>query len=390
MRTTSRAASFAAVWGLAVLLATTPLFNGSAPAAAASSSSVQQNEASISVTLNGNEFTPGSAPFMERGSVYLPLRDIGELLGTIVYWDASSKTVSMTYPERVIKVKPGAAEAEVNGKKIKLTAPVKIVNGRVYVPLRFFSEAIGAGVDWNSSKRRVAITHATEYVKGGGVNLTVWLNRKTGDIYTAYPFEAVPVASGKLNVDLQEFVNIDAQYLNGGGIMVYVTDNYGEPHVHTAVYTAFIKNKQIVKQTNAKYFQRYKKSVYTFKGKPALHDGKTLTLLDENGMVTKEYNLQELGGKDEVYSVLTISDKYLLIRPNTTGLLTLINLKDNSATLLYKELLTPEEQEYSERNDVPYYGDELNFDGESPVGTLNFSYYSPFSSKERQLKYVMK
>ncbi|MEC0371435.1 copper amine oxidase N-terminal domain-containing protein [Paenibacillus chibensis] len=390
MRTTSRAASFAAVWGLAVLLATTPLFNGTAPAAAASSASVQQNKASISVTLNGNEFTPDSAPFMERGSVYLPLRDIGELLGTIVYWDASSKTVSMTYPERVIKVKPGAVEAEVNGKQIKLTAPVKIVNGRVYVPLRFFSEAIGAGVDWNGSKRTVAITHSAEYVKGGGVNLTIWLNRKTGDIYTAYPFEAVPVASGKLNVDLQEFVNIEAQYLNGGGIMVYVTDNYGEPHIHTAVYTAFIKNKQIVKQTKAKYFQRFERNVYTYNGKPALHDGKTLTLLDENGKVTKEYNLQELGGKDEVYSVLAISDNYLLIRPNTTGLLTLINLKDNSATLLYKELLTPEEQEYSERNDVPYYGDELNFAGESPVGTLNFSYHSPFSGKDRQLKYVMK
>lgn len=391
-RFTSRAAAFTAVWGLALMLTAAPLLSGASSVSAAPSASASENTKSqIKVTLNGNEFEPNSAPFMEKGSVYLPLRDIGELLGTVVYWDSASKTVTMTYPARKVMVKSGSAQADINGQKVKLTAPVKVINGRTYVPLRFFSEAIGAGVEWKGSKKTAAITQSTAYIKGEGVNLSVWLNRKTGEVYTAHPFESIPTASGKLNVDIQEYVSIEAQYLEGGGIMLYVTDNYGEPHVHNTVYTAFInKNKQIVKQTQAHYFQRFEKSVVTFNGKPALNDGKTLTLLTENGDVTQEYDLQKLGGKNEVYSVQAISDSYLLIRPNQTGLLTLINLKDNSATLLYKELLTPEEQEYSEMNDVPYYGDELKFVGESPEGTLNFSYRSPFTGKERQLKYVMK
>ena len=153
-RFTSRAAAFTAVWGLALMLTAAPLLSGASSVSAAPSASASENNKSqIKVTLNGSEFEPNSAPFMEKGSVYLPLRDIGELLGTVVYWDSASKTVTMTYPARKVMVKSGSAQADINGQKVKLTAPVKVINGRTYVPLRFFSEAIGAGVEWKASKK---------------------------------------------------------------------------------------------------------------------------------------------------------------------------------------------------------------------------------------------
>lgn len=374
----------------AVLSAGSVLMNANPAASAASSSVLRQNSGPIQVTLNGGSYIFENAPLMDKGTVYVPLRDLGEMLGIQVFWDITTKDISITYPGTLIHMPFGGKEAIINGKKVTLGTPARIIDGRAYLPLRFVSESLGINVQWNAAKRTVAVTHSSAYTKGLGVNTALWLNRKTGEVLVAHPFNTKPVSIGKLDLDLKEHVTIDAQLLTGGGMMLTVIDNYGEPHIHNDVYTAYVKNNKIVKQAKAYYFKRFERSIVSYDNHPLLLDGKTLTVLDNEGTVVKTYDLPALGGKDEEYSVAAASERFLIIRPNDTGLLTLINLKDNSRTLLYKELLTPEEQEYSEKNDIPYYGDELRFYEASENGILTFSYDSPFTGKNRILHYTMK
>lgn len=356
------------------------LINPLSPAHAATSASVSEG---IKVALNGNEFKPKSAPFFENGAVYLPVRDMGELLGTLVSWNSSSKTVTMNYPELTVKVSYGSTSATVNGKTIALSAPLRMVEGRIYVPLRFLSESTGADVKWEASRKTVNITRSDNFVKEYPTGM-IWLNRQTGDIYKARDDQSPAVRIGKLDAALKGSISFYGS-LSGGNSVLTIVDNYGEPGVHYDAYSLLVLNNKIVNQRKASYFQRYEQNasyyqIYNPDGwlqYLTLTDGKTVTVFDEQGKEVKEYDLPALAGKDDVYTVHAIGEDYLVVRPNGTGLLTLIDFKDNSIVTLADKLLTGKDLEYARTNDVPYRGDELRFGADMGHGTLDFFYNSP-------------
>ncbi len=48
-----------------------------------------------------------------------------------------------------------------------------------------------------------------------------------------------------------------------------------------------------------------------------------------------------------------------MARPNSGGILTLVDLESHEKVQLYKELLDKDERDYVETNDIPYWGDFL-------------------------------
>lgn len=81
-------------------------------------------------------------------------------------WDAAAKTVWVYSKGKTNAVKLIADKtvAWVNGKEVELAAPVKIIDGHTYVPLRFVSEALDGEVEWINSKR-TAIIRTPERVR---------------------------------------------------------------------------------------------------------------------------------------------------------------------------------------------------------------------------------
>lgn len=364
--------------------------------AAASSKSSVSASGGITVTLNEGEYQPQSEPYVKNGTVYLPLRDMGELLGTVVFWSSASKTVTMTYPELTVKLNYGSNKATVNGKEVALTAPISTVKGRIFVPLRFLSEVTGANVKWNDKTRTVSVTHTDNYARGGGVNVNAWLKRGTGDLYIAHPYEQQPVRVGKVDGEFNEYISINSHITSSGNMLLTIVDNYGEPHVHYNAYGILVRNHNIVDQKQAKYFQRYEENAIAYfyqdqekqqyVERSLLTDGRTLTVYDDQGTAIKKYDLPTLTGKDEIHAVLGANEDYLVVRPNKTGFITVINLKDSSAVEMYSKLLTGEDLNYATDNDTPYHGDVIRFLGEDPeTGLLGFSYDSPLNSDPVQL-----
>ncbi|KAB2338021.1 copper amine oxidase N-terminal domain-containing protein [Cytobacillus depressus] len=349
---------------------------------------------SITININGDTFQPESTPFINNGTVYLPLRDIGELLGTVVFWNSSNKTVTMTYPKLTTQLTYGSMNAKINGKTVNLTAPLKNVNGRIFIPLRFLSESTGASVDWKNISKTVNITQkGDDFVKATGVNTTTWLNRKTGEFYFAYPFEQVPTLAGKINSDFKGSLSFEFNTIDRNNFIITILDNFGEPRVGYDAYNFLIHGSKIIDQKKASYFKRYEpnRAYYyvldpktnSYDAHSLLSDGKMVSIYNKSGEKVKEYNLPALTGKDESFAVLGASNEYLIVRPNITGFLTLIDFKNNSVVELHEKLLSGKDLEYAKTNDVPYRGDELRFSGaSSDENELYFYYISPIDSKD--------
>ncbi|USB33838.1 copper amine oxidase N-terminal domain-containing protein [Paenibacillus sp. YPG26] len=335
----------------------------------------------ISLDLNGSAVQSDDAPFLDtNGTVYVPLRLVSSMLKTVVIWNEAAKEVSIFAPEHTIQLKPGCQSARHNGRAIQLTAPSTMKNGRIYVPLRFIAQSLGAQVGWNASKRKASISYPEIYMMeivqpSREASNTFWLNTLSGELYQYTSGAKAAVLTGKLNYEPHSihYMNISIDSLQAGEFMVKVVDYYGEPMIHTVNNTAYIKNNKLLNQSSVEYFQRDSPNISSFKNRPILTDGKRLQMLDpKDGSVEKEFDLVKLGGYDELYSVEGMGDDYLLIRPNKTGMLTLVN-PDTDRKKVLNELLNKEDQEFFNTNDLPYLGDWLVVKGEQD-GIIHLEY----------------
>ncbi|MCF8011428.1 MAG: N-acetylmuramoyl-L-alanine amidase [Clostridiales bacterium] len=114
----------------------------------------------VNVKVNGAQtaFTDQN-PFINTstGRTYVPLRFVTEKLGAEVGWNQEEKAAVIKKDGNIIKAPVGSNSPTVNGDKVSLDAPVKLMNSRTLVPLRFMSEAVGARVNWNGNTKTVSI-----------------------------------------------------------------------------------------------------------------------------------------------------------------------------------------------------------------------------------------
>ncbi|MGE5379733.1 MAG: copper amine oxidase N-terminal domain-containing protein [Methylocystaceae bacterium] len=110
------------------------------------------------VILDGRQVTFDVPPVIENGRILVPLRAIFEALGATVNWDESTQSVTASKVNTTISLKINATTASLNGQPAALDVPAKIIKNRTLVPLRFVSEALGAGVDWSDSTQTASIS----------------------------------------------------------------------------------------------------------------------------------------------------------------------------------------------------------------------------------------
>ncbi|MNL30687.1 hypothetical protein D3C87_1524380 [compost metagenome] len=157
-------------------------------------------------------------------------------------------------------------------------------------------------------------------------------------------------------------VTFDFQKTAGGLIYLTISDIYGEPHINNKWYTLIIKDGMVIRQANVAYWMRYGNNIKMYGNKLILTDGQTLRVIEDGtGKVAETIDLAKLGGVDDKYLIEGMDEDFLLIRPTQKGLLTLIDRKTGAKTLLYKELLDADQQLYAETNDLPFFGDWLEF-----------------------------
>ncbi len=112
---------------------------------------------SKSYLKNGAHLTMDVEPEIVKGRTFVPIRFVSEALGAGVNWNETTKTVTITSGLTVIVLKIGSVEATVRDKKLVLEAAPYIKAGRTMTPIRLVSEGLGMFVHWGSQARQVFI-----------------------------------------------------------------------------------------------------------------------------------------------------------------------------------------------------------------------------------------
>ncbi|WP_257008389.1 L,D-transpeptidase family protein [Bacillus sp. FJAT-45350] len=118
---------------------------------------VEPKKEIATVKVNGENYKFATDPFLENGTVMVPMRGIFEALGVPLGWDGATQTIRAINEDINIQLKVGSSKAIINDTEVHLSQPAKNVNGSVVVPARFISESLGAAVQWDSEKKEVNI-----------------------------------------------------------------------------------------------------------------------------------------------------------------------------------------------------------------------------------------
>ena len=109
------------------------------------------------ITYNGNKIDSDVPPYVKDGRTLAPIRAILEALGMTVSWNGATQTATAVKADITISVTINSNIAIVNGEQKTLDVPAEITNGRTFVPVRFFGEALGMTVDWDGYTKTVII-----------------------------------------------------------------------------------------------------------------------------------------------------------------------------------------------------------------------------------------
>lgn len=138
---------------LLVLMLFLPLWSPGARAAA-----VQ-----ITIELDGEALVSDVPPYITTSNVTMvPISVISKGLNAGVVWNQTSKTVTITQGDTVLKLISGQKNALVNGASVALDTSVQIKQGRVMVPIRFVSEQLGLQVLWDQVNKHISLFSNTE------------------------------------------------------------------------------------------------------------------------------------------------------------------------------------------------------------------------------------
>jgi iron complex transport system substrate-binding protein len=126
------------------------------------------------VYLNGIKINTGDvSPFIENGRTMVPVRLFSENLGAVVKWDDAAQTVTIQGQDVSVKLTIGKNEAVVNGKNKTIDVAPVVLSGRTIVPLRFIAEAFGADVNWDYSAFKAVVTWNVKIKDSTGNDVTV-------------------------------------------------------------------------------------------------------------------------------------------------------------------------------------------------------------------------
>jgi hypothetical protein len=119
---------------------------------------VDDQQGSISLWLNGQEQSLQQKLFMQDGRVMISLREIFELLGAKITWNAEQYQIIAEKKDKKVVMQIGSKEATVSGVATILDAAPVLINDVTYVPIRYVSEALGSQVEWDDANQIVRIT----------------------------------------------------------------------------------------------------------------------------------------------------------------------------------------------------------------------------------------
>jgi hypothetical protein len=114
-----------------------------------------------SYTNNGESVTMDAAPYIANSRTMVPIRYVANACGISeedITWNDSTKTATINGLNTVVTIKMGSNTIQTSNGTITMDTVAVNNNGRIYVPLRFIANALGANVAWDASTKTITLT----------------------------------------------------------------------------------------------------------------------------------------------------------------------------------------------------------------------------------------
>jgi len=173
----------------------------------------------LQLVINNQSFFLPYPVLIEQGRTLLPLRFFSERFDAKVQYDEGTNTVFITKNQTIIKILLSEGRAFINDQEQSLNGPIRVLDGRLYVPLRFVGQALGLQISWDEPSKAVIVQTATKQQQDQqtqqDVNLTnprvVWqkvLERPVSQRPLAVPDGTIYVPNGHILTALDKNGNI--------------------------------------------------------------------------------------------------------------------------------------------------------------------------------------
>lgn len=111
----------------------------------------------FSILIDGKKIITDTPPLKVQNKLYVPVRFISEHLGAQVEWFSSAKSVRISLGDRNIILWIGEKRADVSGELIELQDAPFIYQRRTYLPLRWTALSLGAMVVEEKNKIEIVL-----------------------------------------------------------------------------------------------------------------------------------------------------------------------------------------------------------------------------------------
>ncbi len=117
----------------------------------------QTAQAASNLVLSGSQKTLGYETINIEGRTMVPLRAVSEGLGYRCIWQANTREAFISGPGKDVIIMPNKKELVANGVSVAIDVAAKIIDDRLWVPVRAVTENLGANVYWYESTQIVYI-----------------------------------------------------------------------------------------------------------------------------------------------------------------------------------------------------------------------------------------
>lgn len=105
-------------------------------------------------------YSVGTMPFIDKnGRTLIPLRMIGDLMGSEVSWDDKNKSATVRHDKTTIEFQIGRKYYQKNGVIIEMDTSAVISGDSTMIPVRYVAEAFELELNWDADNRIVELKH---------------------------------------------------------------------------------------------------------------------------------------------------------------------------------------------------------------------------------------
>ncbi|MDG0795033.1 hypothetical protein OMP38_32555 [Cohnella ginsengisoli] len=280
----------------------------------------------------------------------MSLKELSVIFSDYVWTVDKNGLLNVTGPNHKLSWGPASKYAYTNGGKLPMAAAPMKKNGEWFYPLKSLSAWAGGKIVAYPGKE-IGIEYTPLSMVAGDPAGWYWVRRDNGIVYTSKGGE-LPHSIGWSNVQAYQYYGMGVIKLEEGGVLLKIAHGHGEPSLGTDLYALVIRNGKLASQTAERYygFHPTKSIDKSSDGYYALLNGTKAVFLDRKGNQASAYDMAAfLGGEGNfTLEYAAVDEGIALVRPYQAGMLLLVDLKNNKAVPLYKQLLSDDEQKLLE------------------------------------------